>query len=403
MLSHFHILTMTHKEVSLDKLPAYAIACENEDDLRGQLQALKQRMQLDELFYINTCNRVMFFFLTMKEVDQDFISAFAGKQVRPWLHYHGASALLHLFQVAASIHSMVVGERQILRQIRDAYDQQSQWGLSGDYVRLSVEQMIRSAKKVYASTSIGDRLVSVVSLAVKRLQDFKLRKDAKFVLVGAGSTIQLVLKHLTKRGYHNFTIYNRTLAKAEKIGKPMGAQVGTLDQLSEHKEHFDCLIACTGSHSPIIRYDLAKQITQDQMHDKIWVDLGVPPDISARLQQDFDDHFIGVQSLKALAVENMKLRQKEIEKADIILDEAVETFLKLIYQRRVELAFQVIPEEIKEIKQKAMDEVFRKDLEVMDDHALDVVSKMMDYMEKKCIGIPMKAAKEAAHAAVSIQ
>ena len=133
---------------------------------------------------------------------------------------------------------------------------------------------------------------------------------------------------------------------------------------------------------------------------KIWLDLGVPPDVDVAIQKAFPDRFIGIRSLRELAQANMELRVQEISHANQILDESMQTFEALLYERRVEKAFRLIPDEIKGVRHKAVQEVFRKELETLDEDTRKLVLRMLDYMEKKCISIPMKAAKAAKKAVI---
>jgi len=399
MLANFHILTVSHKEVAIDELPKFAMQVSDSDSVLQQLSKLKTEQRFSEIYYLSTCNRILYLFVTDHSIDEEVKArVFNNAQdVSKILHLQGGEALVHLFQVASSIHSLVVGEREILKQIRDAYDEQFTARLTGDQIRLAIQHTIRTAKQVYANTKIGERPVSVVSLAVQKLlKSFDLPKDAQFLVVGAGTTIQLLLKHLTKKGFRNFSIYNRSPDKARVLMQGLIGQHGDLTQLLDHEEPFDCVIACTGSQKPIISLDLARKISGNQVAQKIWLDLGIPPDVDDIIQSKYSDRFIGVHSLQELSKNNLQLRLEEAQKADLIFHEALESFEKILYQRKVEKAFRLIPDEIKSVREKAVQEVFRKDLDALDDQTQDLVIRMLEYMEKKCISIPMKAAKEVA-------
>ena len=271
MLSNFHILTITHKEVSVEGLPLYALQDTPQNPLMVQLSRIKDQHDLKEIYYLNTCNRLLCFFVSTHGVDMHLKRALFNQveDLGEVMHLHGEDALKHLFEVASSIHSLVVGEREILRQIRDAYEKQSAAHLTGDQIRLAIQHTIRTAKKVYAQTKIGERPVSVVSLAVQKLmQSFDLQPNSKFLVVGAGRTIQLVLRHLSKKGFKNFSIYNRSKEKASKLMEGLNGTAGDLNQLKEHEGAFDCIIACTGSHSPIISLDLMEKLSGSSMGEK---------------------------------------------------------------------------------------------------------------------------------------
>jgi glutamyl-tRNA reductase len=350
---------------------------------------------VDELYYLSTCNRVLYLFVSEKEVDQKFVSRFLDGQTERFKYFRGEEAILYLFQVASSIHSMVVGEREIITQIRTAYEQQQKWKIAGDNIRLVIQQTVRAAKRVYAETSIGEKPISVVSLGVKKLLELELSTSAGIILVGAGQTNKLVLSHLRKKGFLNISIYNRTEAKAKALASSVKGTVGTIEQLPDHPYEFDCLIACTGATKPTVTLEVAQRMSQQKIDQKIWVDLGLPGDLDPSIQQMYPSQVITLSTLKDLSSTNLSFRKKQIHKANKILQDALNNFKQVIYHRRIEKAFGQIPIQIKDIKNRAIQEIFRNDLEGMDDHTKEIVFKMMDYMEKGCISVPMKAAREA--------
>ena len=124
------------------------------------------------------------------------------------------------------------------------------------------------------------------------------------------------------------------------------------------------------------------------------IDLAVPNNISVEVASLKQVHYIEVESLRQMANENMAFREAEVSKAKEIILQNSEKFRKLFKQRKIEKAFSTLPEEIRAIKEKAMTEVFKKDLADLDEPTRELIEKMLTYMEKKCVGVPMKAAKE---------
>jgi glutamyl-tRNA reductase len=290
---------------------------------------------------------------------------------------------------------MVVGEREIITQIRTAYEQQKNWLISGDALRLLIQHTVRAAKKVYAATKIGEKPVSVVSLAIQKLLDFKISASIPIILVGAGTTNQLVVRHLSKKGFKNISVYNRSKHKAQLLAEGLAGKWGSLDDLAKHDQDFGCLIACTGAPAPTVTGDLAHKLAKGKIKEKIWIDLGLPSDIDPDLHLKYPDKVINLHSLQKVAKTNLGTRAKEICQANAILEEAMTNFEKSLAQRRIEKAFTKIPIQIRDIKEKALTEVFKSDLDSLDSRTQEVISKMMNYMEKKCISVPMKAAREA--------
>ncbi len=149
--------------------------------------------------------------------------------------YRGEEAMRHLLEVSASLDSMVLGEREIITQVRKAFEDARRWNVSGDLLRLTSKKVIETAKRVFTETAIATRPVSVVSLAWKRFSSYKHPKDAAILLIGAGQTNGNFARFLSKAGYTNVTVANRTLERAEALAKPSGWQAAlTLSYPGKH-------------------------------------------------------------------------------------------------------------------------------------------------------------------------
>ena len=150
------------------------------------------------------------------------------------------------------MNSLVIGEREILRQLREAYDQSVAWKLTGDDIRLAMRAAVETAKAVYSNTRIGEKPVSVVSLAIQKLLAAKTPKEARILLIGAGQTNKLVTKFLHKHSFSNVVVFNRTLEKAEGLANMVDGKAYTLDHLQEYQGGFDCMIVCTGATKALV-------------------------------------------------------------------------------------------------------------------------------------------------------
>lgn len=406
MLPHLKILTVTHKRTNLNEIGNFVIKSKGNDELKAKLEKLKRQFELDELLYVSTCNRVMYLFVTEHDLDSSFASHFF-QSINPDLplstieqidelvfSLQGEEAMEHLLDVAASIDSLVIGERQILGQMREAYELSRQWGLSGDLIRIVFQQAVQAAKAVYAKTRIGDKPVSIVSLATQKLLKSNLPKEARILLIGAGQTNALAAKFLAKHHYTNVTVFNRTLGKAERIAKTLEGKAFPLTELAEYQEGFDAMIVCTGATEAIIQPELYQSLLAGEQDEKVVIDLAIPNNVASEVMEQFSVNYIEIEGLRQLAKENLAFREQEIVKAKKFLTQYLEEVPSLIQQRRLELAMREVPQAIKEVKSKALNEVFQKEVATLDDSTRELVERMLSYMEKKCIGIPMKAARE---------
>lgn len=405
MLKGYHIFTVTHRNTPLSLIGSFLFNDISEDDLPLRLEAVKTAFDIDELLYVATCNRVIYLLHTSHDLDKSFSQRFfnfinpeldAASVAKHVMHYQGDEAIQHFFNVAASIDSLVVGEREILRQLREAYQRCLNWNVTGDKIRLLMDQAVIAAKDVYSNTKLGEKSVSVVSLAIRKMMDSHLPKSARILMIGAGQTNELVTKFLVKYGYSNVTIFNRTLEKAESLAsKFQGRRAFCLSELDKYSGGFDCLIVCTGATKTVIDKTRYSRLLNGDSQAKIAIDLSVPHNIDSEILQEFNVKLIEVEGLKKLAKENLSFREHEVEHAQNLLDLHFQEFKSLFHTREIEIAFRQIPQEVKAVREKAMNEVFRKELEHLDDNSRSLIERMLVYMEKKCTGIPMKVAREA--------
>jgi glutamyl-tRNA reductase len=268
--------------------------------------------------------------------------------------------------------------------------------LTGDWIRLGFQQALLGAKSVYANTKIGDKPVSIVSLAIQKMLNAHLSKDARILLVGAGQTNQLVSKFLQKHHYNNVTVFNRSLDKAQKLASGFDGEGLTLDELYNYDKGFDVLIVCTGATTPIITEKLFSQLCQNNTDRKVIIDLAIPNNVTNEVARSEQVEYIEIEGLRNLAKVNLAFREQEVGKARVLLQSFLDEFPFVIKQRQLEIAMSAVPKEIRAVKSKAINEVFHKEVAQLDDSARALLEDMLTYMEKKCIGIPMKAARELA-------
>lgn len=405
MIKNYKILTITHRNINLSELGQFVVKYADEQDLKSNLQKLKEQFGLEELFYLATCNRVMYFFHTNRHFDFNFIIDFF-KSVNPSLSqtdlqflkeyisfFEGDQALNHLYEVAASVDSLVVGEREILRQLREAYERGHSWKLTGDSIRIAMNSVVQTAKEVYAKTKIGEKPVSIVSLAIQKLLAAGLNKDARILMIGAGQTNHLVAKYLVKHGFSNVVVFNRSFDKAQQIAAMTKGHARTYSELSSYKAGFDCLIVCTGSTTALINDEIYTSLLNGEENKKLVIDLSIPHNVEKTISANFNIQYIDVENLRNLAKENIAFREQEVVSAKAIIVKNLEMFHAVYQQRQIERAMHSVPKEIKAVKSHALNSVFKKELENIDEDSRDLLERMMAYMESRCISIPMQAAK----------
>lgn len=405
----YKVLTISHKTTHLQTLKDYLIVDQaSKQDYPAQtLQRIKDQLNIQEILYLNTCNRVTFLFTSDYSIDKEFLMHFF-KQVNPSFDedllekhaskvmiYEGEAAIRHLFGVSASLDSLVVGEREILGQLKNAYALAKSNDLCGDAIRLAIDNCIIFAKKIYSETRIGEKPVSVVSLAYREMLNRGICPEAKLYMVGAGQTNQLIANLLVKYGFKNVKVFNRSVEKANELANRFqGGQGYSLDEMSNF-EAPDFVVTCTGSAEYVLKKKHFEDWNIDPKTPFTLIDLAIPSDTDPEILNNYYIDYISVPSLKKLADQNMEFRKNELIKAYEILEVFIAEYQIKFKERQLELAFSYIPQQVKELKRFAVEQVFSKDLANLDQESRDVLDKVISYMEKKYISIPMKGAKVA--------
>lgn len=403
-MEYLKIIAFTHKHIDLQSLGKLVICDQTLDD---RLRNIQSALGVKEIFYVGTCNRVEFVFTSSNIVDKDFIRHFLTvlnmglpeKYMDDFIDkvsvYEKAEAFNHLLRTSCSLESLVVGEKEILAQIRKAYEACRVAGFTGDYMRMIMSRVVKTAKEVYTHTNISKNPVSIVSLAYRKLRDLKMcSSEARLLIIGAGETNKLLAQYLKKHKYSNFSVFNRTLENAASLAKDLNGTAYPLSELENYDKGFDVIITCTGATEPIITEDIYKKLLNGDTGKKVIVDLAVPNDTAPEVVSNFPVHFIEVESLKEIARKNIQERYDELVNAEHIIEENIKDFELVLRQREIEIAMSTVPQKIKEIKQTAINGVFADEISGLDENSRLVLERVMNYMEKKYISVPMVMAKE---------
>ena len=296
----------------------------NRKDRLSQLSSLG----ISEIQYLSTCNRVELMIVDDQELNDTRINEVFSVFDSNWKEseikwaidnsevYVGLDAVLHLFKTASSLDSLVIGEREIITQVRKSYDECKALGLTGDYLRLIMSKTIECAKEVYTHTNIAKNPVSIVSLAYRTLRDLNLKDDSRVLVVGAGETNTTMCKFLFKHGFKNFTVVNRTLSKAELLAEQLKGKALALNELNNHTEGFDLLVTCTGSEDPIFTKSVYDKLLIGEDAKKTIVDLAVPTDVHSSIVDNYSINYIEINRLKGISNKNLEARKQEVDKCD---------------------------------------------------------------------------------------
>ncbi|MNV00404.1 Glutamyl-tRNA reductase [compost metagenome] len=403
MIKQLHTIAFTHRNLEVSKIGRLHI---EQDAVQSRFQILKERLHIDEVMFLSTCNRVEYFLVTNELVSEgfliDFFSAlypdFEEEKVTFFaehaLVYGKMDAVNHALRVASSIDSLVIGEREIITQVRHAYEKSRDLGLSGDTLRILFRHTIETAKRVYTETKISQKPVSVVSIAYHRLVGMDASKDARVLAIGSGVTNTAMLRFLKKHGMSNFVIFNRTLEKAQVLAEELGGKAYPLAALNSYKEGFDILVSCTGSEEIMVDAALYEALLNGDSAPKITIDLALPSDISEEVHQKFETRSISIDVLQQISDSHLQERSQEIIHVEQILEEANNEFRNIAKFRAIEIAMRPVPQMVKDIRATAFNEIFKNELDQLDPSSMEILEKVVGYMEKKYMSMPMIMAKE---------
>jgi glutamyl-tRNA reductase len=403
VLDTFHSIAFTHRNLSVDEIGKLHIS---EEDQLSRLTHLKDATQLVELQYLSTCNRVELFFCTTQPFDYQFILGFFRnlypamelEEIGHFAHaaemYSGLNAVEHVLKVASSIDSMIIGEREIITQVRNAFDSSKKMGLTGDFLRILMRHTIETAKKVYTQTAIAKKPVSVVSLAYHKLRELNIPLSARFLIVGAGTTNTNMSRFLRKHGFKNFVVFNRTFSKAEKLAKDLKGRAFPLSHLRTYKEGFDVIIACTGTDTHLISEDIYRSLLINEGDKKVVIDIAIPQDLHPNILKNHAVTHISVNLLQQISNANLETRSAEVENVEKLIVEALLDFKQIQRLRQVEIAMREVPQRVKQIKSIAINHVFKNKLDGLDPGSKELLEEVIEYMEKKFMNEPMLMAKQ---------
>lgn len=302
--------------------------------------------QLEEVVILSTCNRTEIF-----AVPNAVPADEAGLQVMRWLgEYHRMTldelqgcayvhsehaALHHMMQVASGLDSMILGEPQILGQMKSAFAVAAHAGGVGSELGRIFPQVFAIAKRVRTDTAIGENPVSVAYAAVNLTQHiFTDLRSTRALLIGAGETIELVARHLAEKGVREIVVANRTLGRARELAEKFQAEAVLLAEVPEQLARADIVISSTASQLPILGKGAVESALKQRKHKPIFMlDLAVPRDIEPQVGDLDDIYLYTVDDLKEIVDEGRKNRESEARKADQIIAAGVEEFYQLLRSR----------------------------------------------------------------------
>jgi glutamyl-tRNA reductase len=375
------------------------------DHLLAQLRQVNISHGVDEIAILSTCNRTELYF-TAKDNNPSALLQWLHQihdvslEQLESCHYAltGESAVQHIMRVASGLDSLILGEPQILGQMKNAYAVAQEAGTIGPELDRLFRQTFSVAKQVRTDTAIGENPVSVAYAAVNLGQRiFSDLSKSRALLIGAGETIDLVARHLVDAGVTDITVANRTLERAEALAEQFGAKAILLSAIPEELYKADIVIASTASPLPILGKGTVERALKKRKHAPMFmVDIAVPRDIEAEVGDLSDVYLYTVDDLKDIIEENVRQREHAAQDAEEIIEAGSAAFMRQLRTLDAVNTLKAFRQHAEVIRNQELEKALKR-LQKGDD-AQAVIAILANTLTNKLIHQPTVQMREASAA-----
>lgn len=372
------------------------------DSRLEKLQDLARLAGLEEIIYLATCNRVEFYFTTVEaapvtEIRNRILDFFFNNNSdisftpNDFYAKSGLDAVDHLFSVASAIESLVIGEAQILGQVKDAFFYASENGLAGNRLSGIFQQAFRVGKKVRTETEMGRRAVSMVSLVTSRIEEvIDTEGSVPVALVGAGEMTHKLARFLKGKSITDILFVNRTVAKAQRLAEQYGGRAISLDQFQAGSERVRVICTATASTTPIFTDKISDQLLANN-EKLLFVDLAVPCDVNIENVVENRLEIVNIATLKKISEQNRRQRFRDVDKARNIISAEVDRYHYRMIEDELRPVFNLSFQQAKDYADKGLDRLFDRRLSHLADSDRDEIARMVNKLVSYTTFLPAKA------------
>lgn len=381
------------------------------ESIVGALSDLTSTAFIGEAAIVSTCNRVEIYALSEHATQSDtfselrtFLSRFHNfpeNEFADYLYYlNGGAAVRHLFEVASGLQSMVLGEPQILGQVRDAIELARKHGSAGRVLDALFRAALSTGKRARTETAICESGVSVSYTAIELLENQAgSLRDKTGLIVGSGKTANLTAQILRDAGVSKLNLVNRTVEKAQELASSIQLadyQIFSLESLSEALASADVVVSCTAAPQPVITASQVAAIMEVRAQRPLYmVDIAVPRDIEPETRQIADVHVFDIDDVKAVAEANMARRYGEVGKVQAIVEEEVKDYMAWLGALAIVPTITGLRARAEEIRKMELGRTLRSFGE-MDKHQAHLLEELTTRIINKLLHEPTLRLKEAA-------
>lgn len=329
-------------------------------------ELLQQETEIADIVLVSTCNRTEIYFSqdrhdsqTAFELMYEAIKKFKGVNDHCWQYFYhrtNAGAVRHLFEVVSGLDSLIIGEDQIIGQVKEAYLTCTELALTDAVLMRLFQKSFEAGKRVRTETGIKLGITSVSSAAVEMCANLLNGiNDKSVMMVGAGETGNLALQNIVKKGVKQIGVTNRTAEKAEKIAAKYNGIAIPFELFEKYLHGYDIVMIATSSATPVITAEMVQKTRHIRPnHHQVYVDLSVPRNIEASVGEIENIELLGVDDLQEIVKQTTEKKKEAAEKAKLILDEVVADFTEWLASRSLRPAIKIITTNFQAINQEEL-------------------------------------------------
>jgi glutamyl-tRNA reductase len=402
------VLGMNHTTASVDLRECLVFFPENQNEC---IDLLKACSEVHEVIFLSTCNRVEILFTAKNvceasSVIKQYLAQSRDLPIADFensLYFHqGDEAVRHLFRVASSLDSMVLGEPQILGQIKTAYKMATEVKSTGVLLNRLMHKAFSVAKRIRTETGIGDNAVSISYAAIELGRKiFGSLENKKILLIGAGEMAELAVEHLIRHRAGTILVANRTFQHGLELADRFQGKALAFEEIPEYLKEVDIVVSSTGAPGFIIFRDQVKKIMRARKNRTLFfIDIAVPRDIDPEINRIQNCYVYDIDDLKEVVDENLQDRRQEALKAERIIDEAVIRFAEWYDSLGVVATIVDLKCKIETIAAQELCKTM-KCLPHLSETDRTAVERMVQSLVKKILHDPMNHLKNSSHSTTS--
>lgn len=398
---HIVVVGLNYRTAPVEVREQFAFA---EKDLPAALHQLMQTKSVLEGVVVATCNRTEIYVV----VDRlHMCGYFIRSYMEQWFGvksdvfaqhmyiYEDEQAIAHLLRVTCGLDSMVIGETQILGQVRSAFLTAQAEGVTGTWFNRLFKQAVTLGKRAHSETSIGESAVSVSYAAVelgKRI--FGMFTGKRVLILGAGKMSELTVKHLYSSGAAEVIVANRTLSRAVELAEKFAGKPSTIEEALKRLDEVDIVISSTGADGYVLTAaQVAEGMKRRPSRPLFMIDIAVPRDIDPAAASVPDVFLYDIDDLEGIVESNLEMRRSEAAKIEVMISEAMDEFQLWLKTLGVRPVIRALQDKSNGIYEETMDSLFNK-LPELDEHQRKVIRRLTKSIVNQMMHDPINVIKE---------